>query len=136
MLKAQIIGYIGKDAYISSTENGSVANFNVAHSEKWKGTDGIQKERTTWVSCSLWDKDNLHPYLKKGTQVYVEGFPGVQQYEDASHKARAQLTFRVNSIQLLGSRKEDGAGNDNTHAQAETTAQEQGNSNAADDLPF
>lgn len=135
MLKTQIIGHIGKDAYISATENGSVANFSVAHSEKWKDSQGNPKERTTWVSCSVWDKDNLHPYLKKGQQVYIEGFPGVKQYEDASHKVCAQLTLRANNIQLLGGKKEDTAGNDNTNGQPAATTADQ-SAGTADDLPF
>lgn len=136
MIKAQIIGYIGRDAYISVSEHGSSANFSVAHSERWKDANGNPKERTTWVSCTIWDKENLHPYLKKGQQVFVEGFPGVKQYEDLDHKVCAQLTIRVNNIQLLGGRKEDTAGNDNTNAQPEVTTAEHSAGAAADDLPF
>ena len=86
MIKMQLIGYIGQDARVSSTEHGSVANFSVAHSEKYKDSQGVQKDRTTWVDCSMWDRPALHDYLKKGQLVFLEGFPGTKQYENREQR--------------------------------------------------
>lgn len=134
MLKAQIIGYLGNDAYVNVNEAGSVANFSVAHSERWRDANGVQKERTTWVSCSLFDKENVYPYLKKGQQVYIEGFPGAKQYKDREDKLIPQMTIRVNSIQLIGGAKSSGAGNDQETTAGATSATT-GN-DVTDDLPF
>lgn len=126
MLKAQIIGYIGQDAFVSATEAGSSAHFQVAHTEKRKA-NGVQKERTTWVSCSIWDKENVYPYLKKGQLVVVEGVPGVKQYKNKQDELIPQLTIRVLAVQLLGGRRDDADGtvDNNTSATGD-----------ADDLPF
>ena len=81
MIKLQVIGNLGKDCLTNSVNGKSVMNFNVAHTEKEKDASGQQKERTTWVECAYWsDRTAVAPYLRKGTQVYVEGTPEVRTF--------------------------------------------------------
>ncbi|MEY4051126.1 MAG: single-stranded DNA-binding protein, partial [Bacteroidota bacterium] len=105
MIKLQVIGNLGKDAVVNNVNGKSVINFNVAHTERFKDAQGNQKDRTTWVDCSYWtDRTAVAPYLKKGTQVYVEGTPDVRSYTTTDGRNGASLTLRIVSVQLLGAK--------------------------------
>lgn len=107
-----LIGHLGNDCIVNNVNGKTVVNFSVAHSDKWLNANGELKERTVWVSCSYWsEKTNVANYLKRGTQVYVEGIPDVKLYKDRQGDMIPQLTMRVQSIQLLG-------GNQNNQQQA------------------
>jgi len=114
MIKLQVIGNLGKDAIVNNVNGKNVINFTVAHTEKYKDAQGNQKDRTTWVDCAYWtDRTAVAPYLKKGTQVYVEGQPDVRTYTTGDGRQGASLTLRISNVQLLGSRNSDsGGGND------------------------
>lgn len=104
MIKTQVIGHLGKDALIGNVNGNTVINFNVAHTEKFKDSTGQLKEKTTWVDCSYWsEKTAIAPYLRKGTQVYLEGVPDSRAYLNQDNKPTSNITLRVSSIQLLGS---------------------------------
>ena len=122
MIKLQIIGHLGKDAEVKTLPDGkSVINFSVAHTEKYN-----EQTKTTWVECAKWgDKTTVAQYLKKGTQVYVEGTCDVRTWE-SNGKSGASLQLRVANVQLLGSAN----GNQTQEAQeAQTDA-------PVDKLPF
>ena len=107
MIKLQVIGNLGKDCVLNNVNGKNVMNFTVAHTERFKDAQGVQKDKTIWVDCAYWsDRTGIAPYLKKGTQVYVEGQPEVRTYQTQDGKQGATLTVRVQSIQLLGSRSE------------------------------
>src|SRR5688572_19863023 len=111
MLKLIAIGHLGKDCITNTVNGKSVINFSIAHTEKFKDQQGSMKEKTTWVECAYWsDRTGIAPYLKKGTQVYVEGAPEVRTYQTQDGKSGASLSLRVLSIQLLGSRASEGNG--------------------------
>ncbi len=111
MIKLQVIGNLGKDCLTNSVNGKSVMNFNVAHTEKYKDASGQQKERTTWVECAYWsDRTAVAPYLRKGTQVFVEGTPEVRTFTRNDGTFGASLTLRVNTVQLLGGGRSEGAG--------------------------
>ena len=104
MINLNVIGHIGKDATTNTVNGKTVINFSVAHSEKFKNSQGIEVNKTTWVDCAKWgDAVGIVPYLKKGVQVFVDGQPDVRTYLTANGQSGASLTLRVNSIQLLGS---------------------------------
>lgn len=128
MVKIQLIGNLGKDAIVNNVNGKSVINFSVCHTEKYKDSQGEQRDRSLWVDCAYWtDKTAVAPYLKKGTQVYVEGQPDVRTYITADGKQGVSLTCRVGMIQLLGG------------GQAQGTDGAQGAAPATDDgssLPF
>ncbi|NCI48132.1 single-stranded DNA-binding protein [Sediminibacterium soli] len=111
MIKLQVIGHLGRDAQVNNVNGRNVINFTVAHTERFKDAQGNQKDRTIWVDCAYWtDRTAVAPYLKKGTQVYVEGQPDVRTYTTQDGRNGASLTVRVLSVQLLGSRAEGGSG--------------------------
>ncbi|MFP5042746.1 single-stranded DNA-binding protein [Parasediminibacterium sp. JCM 36343] len=112
MLKLLAIGHLGKDAVVNNVNGKSVINFNVAHSEKYKDAQGTQIDKTTWVSCAYWtDRTAIAPYLKKGTQVYVEGIPEVRTYTTNDGRHDAVISMRIMNIQLLGAKNADGSDN-------------------------
>ena len=109
MIKLQVIGNLGKDCVTNTVNGKNVINFNVAHTEKFKDAQGNQKDKTIWVECAYWtDRTGLAPYLKKGTQVYVEGTPEVRTYAKNDGTTGTSLTLRVLNVQLLGSKPSGG----------------------------
>jgi single-strand DNA-binding protein len=146
MIKLQVIGNLGKDCTVNTVNGKNVINFNVAHTEKYRDSQGTQKERTTWVECAYWtDKTGIAPYLKKGTQVYVEGTPDVRTYTTSDGRQGAALSLRIVNIQLLGSRNNN-EGADHSQNYQQQPAPAYNNAAAvpssgdivepADDLPF
>lgn len=135
MIKCSVLGHLGNDATVNVVNGRNVINFNCAHSEKYKDQNGVEVNKTTWVSCSYWsDKTGIAQYLKKGQMVYVEGQPDVKQYTANDGKQRVQLTLRVNSIHLCG-----GSGNQSNNNQSPQQTQSNddiNNPNTQDDLPF
>ncbi len=104
MLKIEIIGRIGKDATVNNYNGKNVINFSVAHSEKYKDSNGTEVNRTHWVECAYWvERTGVAQYLKKGTQVYVEGQPESKTYQASDGSHRASLACRVRKVELLGS---------------------------------
>lgn len=139
MIKLQVIGNLGKDAQPTDVHGSQVINFNVAHTEKYKDRQGILQEKTVWVECAYWsDKSGIIPYLKKGTQVYVEGTPDIRTYTTNDNRQGASLTLRVLNIQLLGSKNDQNAAapvNEYSNQKQPNVQHSEGN-DPSDDLPF
>ena len=136
MIKLQVIGNLGKDCVVNTVNGKNVMNFTVAHTEKYKDSTGAQREKTIWVDCAYWnDRTAISPYLKKGTQVYVEGSPEVRTYTTQDGKSGASLSVRVQSIQLLGNRNQESLGAAPVAAGGQDYGA-QGGSEVSDDLPF
>ena|SRR5687767_12896498 len=140
MIKLQVIGHLGKDCVTNTVNGKNVINFSVAHTEKFKDSQGIQKDKTTWVECAYWtDKTGIAPYLRKGTQVYADGIPELKTYPKNDGTTGTSLILRVFSVQLLGSRNESSGGGENSYSSQPATATA-GSANeiteAMDDLPF
>lgn len=137
MIKLQVIGNLGKDCITNSVNGKSVINFNVAHTEKYKDATGQQKDKTTWVECAYWtERTAVAPYLKKGTQVYVEGTPEVRSYTKSDGTFGTSLTLRVSSVQLLGSRSEQSGSYDQQSSGSAGMPVAAGVGAGEDDLPF
>jgi single-strand DNA-binding protein len=149
MIKLQVIGNLGKDCVVNSVNGKNVINFSVAHTEKFRDSMGNQKDRTIWVECAYWtDKTGITPYLKKGSQVYVEGTPDVRTYQTQDGRQGAALSLRISNVQLLGN-KSNGEGINGDHGPSTYHAPSQSYSTAphaavaqadisepVDDLPF
>lgn len=144
MIKLQAIGNLGKDAQVNQVNGKNVINFTVAHTERYRDSAGGQKEKTTWVECAYWtDRIGVVPYLKRGAQVYIEGTPEVRQFTRTDGTAGATLSLRVLSLQLVGTKADDGtshapaAGGDAAAGQsASISSHAVSDSEMADDLPF
>lgn len=148
MIKLQVIGNLGKDGTVNTVNGKNVINFSVAHTEKYRDAQGTQKERTTWVECAYWtDKTAIAPYLRKGTQVYVEGTPDVRTYQTNDGRQGAALSLRITNVQLLGTKNNNEEGNSGGYnpqastynsntASAPAASASADMAEVADDLPF
>ena len=146
MIKLQVIGNLGKDCITNTVNGKSVMNFSVAHTEKFRDSQGVQKDKTNWVDCAYWsDRTAVAPYLKKGTQVYVEGTPEVRTYPKNDGTTGVSLTLRVLSVQLLGNRGESSGSSNSDSSYGSGSYSSSSGSNVqagseisepVDDLPF
>ncbi len=142
MIKLQIIGHLGGDCTTNEVNGKNVINFNVAHSEKYKDSQGNQVEKTIWVKCAYWtDRTAIAQYLKKGQLIYAEGTPEAEGYLNKDNQNAASLKMRVFQVQLLGSRNDnqEGTGQPASSYQSTGTAkvtQAAEVEEPADDLPF
>src|SRR5689334_2964119 len=141
MIKMQIIGNLGKDCTVNTVNGKNVINFTVAHTEKYKDSQGNNQEKTTWVDCAYWtDRTAVAPYLTKGTQVFTEGTPEVRSFTRADGTAGASLSMRVREVQLLGRKGEGGGGYGDNSASMPQQRQESPAAasidDMSDDLPF
>lgn len=100
-LQMHVIGHIGQDATANQVNGKTVLNFSVAHTERWTNAQGVKNEKTTWVDCSMWERDNLAPYLKAGTLVSLHGTPEATAYSSKQGELRAALRCSVLRLKLL-----------------------------------
>ncbi|MBM3922895.1 MAG: single-stranded DNA-binding protein [Sphingomonadales bacterium] len=138
MIKMQVIGNLGKDCVVNTVNGKNVINFTVAHTEKYRDSQGNQQEKTTWVDCAYWtDRTAVSQYLLKGKQVYVEGQPESRSFQRNDGTQGASLSLRVRDIQLLGGRGESVGGSNfqSAAASASGSGQDKG-AEGPDDLPF
>jgi single-strand DNA-binding protein len=142
MIKMQVIGNLGKDCVVNTVNGKNVINFTVAHTEKYRDSQGNNQEKTTWVDCAYWtDRTAIAPYLQKGTQVFVEGAPEVRSFTRNDGTAGASLSLRVREVQLLGRKGENSGGGsfqDNAPSRQQESASQPAGvvDDVADDLPF
>ena len=142
MIKMQVIGNLGKDCSVNTVNGKNVINFTVAHTEKYRDSQGNNQEKTTWVDCAYWtDRTAIAQYLTKGKQVFVEGQPEVRSFTRQDGTSGASLSLRVREVQLLGGRSDSGTGG--SYQQPASASAGTGNIPSAsditepvDDLPF
>ena len=142
MIKMQVIGNLGKDCVVNTVNGKNVINFTVAHTEKYKDSQGNMQEKTTWVDCAYWtDRTTVAQYLTKGKQIYAEGQPEVRSFQRQDGTAGASLSLRVREVQLLGGRSDAGSGPSSYQPAAASSAGASSGSMSSvsepvDDLPF
>ncbi len=143
MIKMQIIGRLGKDCVVNTVNGKNVINFTVAHSEKYKDSQGNMQEKTIWVDCAYWtDRTAVAQYLTKGTQVFTEGQPEARSFQRNDGTPGASLSLRVREVQLLGGRGDSGggapsySGNTATASSAANIPSANDITEPIDDLPF
>lgn len=144
--KAIIIGHVGQDPevrYTGNVDNGTkVATIRVATTERYKGKDGKLNELTEWHSVVCWRQlaDVVEKYVKKGTQIYVEGRIQSRSWEDDKGGKHYAVDIIANQLQLLGKREQSQPAADPYVAGAKTMAAKPApapmNDNPEDDLPF
>ena len=128
--KAIIVGNLGRDPEVRYTANGSaVANVTVATSESWKDKQsGERQERTEWHRVVFFGRlaEIAEEYLKKGSQVYIEGSIRTQKWQDKeSGQDRYTTEIVARDMQMLGSRggeASDASGDDYSGAARSATA--------------
>ncbi|MCX8641710.1 MULTISPECIES: single-stranded DNA-binding protein [unclassified Gilliamella] len=110
-----LVGNLGQDPEVRIMPNGNaVANFSVATSESWKDKQtGENREKTEWHRVVVFGKlaEIAGEYVKKGTQVYLEGQLQSRKWQDQSGQDRYTTEVVINPIggtlQILGSPSDD-----------------------------
>jgi len=111
--KVILIGNLGKDPEVRYTASGeAMCNFSLATTDSWKDkSSGEKKELTEWHRISFFGKlaEIAGQYLKKGSQVYVEGSLRTRKWTDKEGQERYTTEIRGDQMTMLGSRQGMGA---------------------------
>lgn len=111
--KVMLIGNVGKDPEVrylegnsANGQNAKVATFPLATSERYKDRNGEQHENTEWHNIVVWrgNADVVERFVKKGTQLYIEGSIRTRQWTDQTGAKRFTTEIVASSLQLLGKR--------------------------------
>lgn len=144
MLRAEIIGHIGKDAEVKTINNNQYVAFSVAHNESVKSNTDEKQTKVVWVSVLMrGNGGNLLQYLKQGQQVFVRGdLMSPRIYTNSSGLPAIGITLFSREIQLCGESKPETTLSEQekqrmyeSQAQIATDIINQG-SNSDEDLPF
>lgn len=106
--KVLLIGNVGKDPEVRHLESGvAVATITLATSERFKDKSGEVKELTEWHTVNAWRNlaDLAENYIRKGSQIYVEGRIRTRSWEDQNGQKRYSTEILADNIQLLGRRE-------------------------------
>ncbi|BCU55111.1 single-stranded DNA-binding protein [Enterobacter kobei] len=150
--KVILVGSLGKDPEVRYMPNGgAVANMTLATSESWRDKNtGETKEQTEWHRVVLFGKlaEIAGEYLRKGSQVYVEGSLRTRKWTDQSGQERYTTEINVPQIggvmQMLGGKPEaNGGGSNKPQQQSRQQPQQQSPAqhneppmNFDDEIPF
>jgi len=147
--KVTIVGNLGDDPEVKyMPSGGAVTNISVATSESWKDKQtGQPQERTEWHRIVFFNRlaEIAGEYLKKGSQVYVEGSLRTRKWQDQSGQDRYTTEIVGSEMQMLGGRQ--GAGDAPRQRPQEPQQQQQAdpqghpmgahcNMDYSDDIPF
>ena len=111
--KVIIIGNLGRDPETRyMPDGGAITNISVATTDKWKDKNGEMQEKTEWHRVAFFGKlaEIAGEYLKKGSQVYVEGRLQTRKWQDKDGADKYTTEIVANQMQMLGSRSGSGAG--------------------------
>ena len=127
--KVIIVGNLGKDPEMRTFPNGDqVANVSIATTDRWKDkASGEMKEATEWHRINFTGRlaEVVGQYLKKGSQVYVEGSLRTRKWTDKDGVEKFATEIRADQMQMLGSKgggREEGDGGNNYAPRAATPA--------------
>ena len=116
--KVMLIGNVGRDTnvrYLEGNNPGAqgrkVATFTLATSERFRDRNGETRENTEWHNIVAWGQpaDVCERFVRKGTQLYIEGRLRTRKYTDAQGMEKYTTEINVDTLQLLGRRDGDGA---------------------------
>ncbi len=131
--KAMLIGNVGRDPevrYLDGQQGQQkVAQFTLATTEKFKDRNGETRENTEWHNIMAWRNlaDIIEKYVKKGTQLYVEGKIRTRSWEDQQGNKKYVTEILAEKIQMLGSKP---------NTQQSRSSGIQPNNNFDNDLPM
>jgi single-strand DNA-binding protein len=147
--KVILVGNLGADPETRSMPSGmTVTNIRIATSESWKDkASGAQQERTEWHSIALFGRlgEIAAEYLRKGSQVFVEGKLRTRKWQDKQGNDRFTTEIIADNMQMLGGRAGGGSGGERAASGSsapprddydQTPAPAGGKEEFDDDIPF
>jgi single-strand DNA-binding protein len=137
--KVIIVGNLGQDPDTRYMPSGAaVTNLRIATSESWKDKQtGEQNERTEWHSVAMFGRlaEIAAEYLRKGSQVYIEGRLRTRKWQDKQGNDRYTTEIVADEMQMLGSRSGGGAPMGDSSGPSRESAPAP-NEEFDDDIPF
>lgn len=138
--KCIIVGNLGNDPDVSAS-SGGVTKISIATSEKWKDKQtGEQRERTEWHRVIAFGRlgEIMAEYLRKGSQVYIEGKLQTNKWQDKDGNDRYTTEIIAHEMQMLGGRGNgtQGARSQDTRKQGNNEPSQPGPDDFDDDIPF
>ena len=118
--KVILIGRLGREPELRYMPNGeAVCNFSVATSETWNDRNGQRVERTEWHNITMYRKlaEIAGQYLKKGSQVYLEGKIQSRKYQGKDGIERTAYEIIANEMKMLGGGNDSGQQSNQTPSQ-------------------
>ena len=143
--KVILVGNLGKDPETKYMPSGDcVCNFSIATTESWKDKGSGEKiEKTEWHNIVMYRRlaEVAGEYLRKGSQVYIEGKLKTRKWQDKSGADRWTTEIEAREMQMLGSRGGAGAGMSapppqQQSAPPQAAAASGGGADYEDDIPF
>ena len=124
-----LIGNVGKDPevrYLEGNNGAKVATFTLATTERYRDRNGETRENTEWHNIVAWRNtaDVVERFVRKGTQLYIEGRIRTRSWDDQSGNKRYTTEIIADTLQLLG-RKSDNPGAQQPYAQQQVPVQSQ-----------
>lgn len=125
--KVMLIGNVGKDPEVRyldgnnpNSGNTKVATFTLATTERYRDRNGELRESTEWHNIVAWrnSADVAEKFIRKGTQLYIEGKIRTRSWTDQSGAKRFTTEINADTIQLLG-KKSDNPAQDGAQAQTQ-----------------
>ena len=107
--KAILIGNLGKDPETRFMPNGdAVCNFSIATTESYKDKNGDKQDKTEWHNITIYRKlaEIAGQYLKKGSQVYLEGKIQTRKWQDKEGNDRYTTEIVCDEMKMLGGKPE------------------------------
>jgi single-strand DNA-binding protein len=138
--KVIIVGNVGGDPETRYMPSGSaVTNLTVATNESWKDKQtGEQKERTEWHKVAAFGRlaEIMAEYLRKGSQVYIEGKLRTRKWQDKDGNDRWTTEIVADEMQMLGGRGGGGSAPMNQDPGPASAPAQPGPDDFDDDIPF
>jgi single-strand DNA-binding protein len=111
--KVILVGNLGNDPEVRYMPNGdAVANLSIATSESWKDKQGQLQEKTEWHKVTMYRRlaEIAGEYLKKGSQIYLEGKLQTRKWQDQQGNDRYTTEVIADQLQMLGGNENKGTG--------------------------
>jgi single-strand DNA-binding protein len=138
--KVILVGNLGADPETRYMPSGSaVTNLSVATSESWKDKQtGEQKERTEWHKVAMFNRlaEIAAEYLRKGSQVYIEGKIRTRKWQDRDGNDRWTTEIIADEMQMLGGRGGGGSAPMSSGGQGQSSPPSPPSDDFEDDIPF
>ena len=140
-----LIGNVGRDPEVryldGQSGNAKVATFTLATTERYRDRNGETRENTEWHNIVAWRStaDVVERFVKKGTQVYIEGRIRTRSWDDQSGNKRYTTEIIADNLQLLGKKSDNpGAQTGGYQAPAQQSAgyQQPGYAQPAQQQPY
>ena len=123
--KVMLIGNVGRDPEVryldGNSGNAKVATFTLATTERYRDRNGETRENTEWHNIVAWrgNADVAERFVKKGTQLYIEGRLRTRSWDDQTGNKRYTTEIIVDNLQLLGKKTDNPGGQSSYQAPAQ-----------------